>query len=471
MKKSLVIATLIFGTLMPFGKVQAQDEGPSEDCQNNYSIFYEFYRNKSYTDAFESWKYTYENCGDLTKNIYIFGPPIIKSKIKDVGSDAEKQELISLLMEMYDRRNELFPERLGFVIGLKAIDMLFYYEDKVTETYAMFEKAIELDGYDHSAAFFNNFFNAAIRMFSAKEFTLDDVFQSYNIVSEAIEYNNNILNTEIAEIQRRVDSTDVLTAADQKTLNRSEKELERYTIVDNNLEKQIAKIATCSRLESLYNDETFESHKNDTVWLRRAVKLLQKERTNDDGETESCTQMDIFVKISERLYDMDPSSPGARSMGLLSFQRNEYKRASDFFINAAEQEADPIKAGRDYNLAANALLLARNPQGAKANALKAIKLRKDYGDAYITLAKSYAMGEGMCGNNVFEKKAVYWAAIDKLQVAKSVDPTVAEKANKLISTYKAQLPNKTVSFELGWRDGQTYTIDCYINETITVKFY
>ncbi len=469
-KKQLISLSIVLGMMFPT-LAFAQETEWSEECQNNYSIFYEFYRNKSYLDAFDAWKYTYDNCAELTKNIYIFGPPIIKAKIKATEDEAEKEAYTNLLMEMYDRRNELFPDRLGFVVGLKAIDKFTYFPDEVNETYALFEKAIELDGYDHSAAFFNYFFNAGIRMFSAKEFTLDDVFNSYSLVSEAIEYNNNQLNNEIAEIQAVIDSTDVMTADQQKRLGRAEKELDRYTVVDRNLEKQIVKIATCSRLESLYNDETFEEHKDDTVWLRRAAKLLQKERTNEEGEIESCTDMPIFVRISERLYDMDPSSPGARSMGLLAFQSKDYAKASDYFVQAAEQEADPIKAGRDYNLAASADLLAKQPRTARDHARKAVKLRPDYGDAYINWAKAYAAADGVCGDNVFEKKAVYWAAIDKLNRAISVDSDVREKANKYISSFKQQIPDKTVSFNLGWKDGDTYQIGCWIGETVTVTFY
>lgn len=471
-KKQLISFSIVLGTIVPaLTFAQDQDTEWSEDCQNNYSIFYEFYRNKSYVDAFDAWKYTYENCAELTKNIYIFGPPIIKAKIKATDDDAQKAANTDLLMDMYERRNELFPDRVGFVIGLKAIDMFTYYPDSVRATYEKFEKAIDIDGYDQSAAFFNYFFNAGIRMFSAKEFTLDDVFNSYNLVSEAIEHNNNALNIQIAEIQATIDSTDVMTADQQKRLKRAEKELERYTVVDRNLDKQIVKIATCSRLKSLYNNETFEAHSDDTVWLRRAAKLLQKERTDEEGEIESCTDMPVFVRISERLYEMDPSSPGARSMGLLAFQKKDYAKASEYFVQAAEQEPDPIKAGRDYNLAASADLLTKQPRTAREHTRKALKLRPDYGDAYINWAKAYAAADGTCGDNVFEKKAVYWAAIDKLNRAVAVDSDVREKANKLISSYKQQIPDKTVSFNLGWKDGNTYQIGCWIGETITVTFY
>ncbi len=471
MRKQLLTFVLLLGLISPLAVFAQEDREWSEECQNNYSIFYEFYRNKSYLDAYDAWKYTYDNCAELTKNIYIFGPPIIKAKIKATEDQAKKDEYANLLLDMYDRRNELFPDRIGFVVGLKAIDKFTYFPESVNETYALFEKAMELDGYDHSAAFFNYFFNAGIRMFSAKEFTLDDVFNSYSLVSEAIEYNNNKLNIEIAEIQAVIDSTDIMTADQQKKLDRAEKELERYTVVDRNLDKQIVKIATCSRLESLYNDETFAEHKDDTVWLRRAAKLLQKERTNDEGEIETCTEMPVFVKISERLYEMDPSSPGARSMGLLAFQQKDFAKASEYFVQAAKQEADPIKAGRDYNLASAADLLAKQPRTARDHARKALSLRPDYGDAYINWAKAYAAADGACGDNVFEKKAVYWAAIDKLNRAISVDSDIREKANRYISSFKQQIPDKTVSFNLGWKEGDTYQIGCWVGETVTVKFF
>lgn len=65
---------------------------------------------------------------------------------------------------------------------------------------------------------------------------------------------------------------------------------------------------------------------------------------------------------------------------------------------------------------------------------------------------------------------MYWAAIDKLKYAKSIDPSVASKANRLISAYKGQLPDKTIIFQLGVKEGDKHSIGCFVGETITVDY-
>ena len=66
-------------------------------------------------------------------------------------------------------------------------------------------------------------------------------------------------------------------------------------------------------------------------------------------------------------------------------------------------------------------------------------------------------------------KCTYYAAIDKLQRAKSVDPSVAEKANELIRTYSAYVPKDEDLFFLGLKKGNSVTIGGWIGETTTIR--
>ena len=63
------------------------------------------------------------------------------------------------------------------------------------------------------------------------------------------------------------------------------------------------------------------------------------------------------------------------------------------------------------------------------------------------------------------------AAIDKLNYAKSIDPEVASKANKYIAAYKGSVPQKSTAFALGYKEGDRYTIGCWINESVVMNFY
>lgn len=53
--------------------------------------------------------------------------------------------------------------------------------------------------------------------------------------------------------------------------------------------------------------------------------------------------------------------------------------------------------------------------------------------------------------------------------SKSVDPSVAEEANKLIGTYAAHTPKDADLFFLSLKKGDSVTIGGWIGETTTIR--
>lgn len=472
MKTTLYALALFIGL---GGVLKAQDYGEdSVKCRENLYIYYELAKKKQWLEAYDGWRFVYDNCPASSKNNFIYGPYIVNAKIKEAKeakNEASELEFKNLLMEVYDKRNEFYPGKEGYVAARKGLDMLRQFPDSTKATYDLFKKALELDGPKQSAAFYNYYFVTAARLFNDKVFTVEDVFTSYNVVMEGIEVNNNGLNLTIADLIEKRDSNGVaLEAKEERELAKAERELGRYTKVESNIEKILGPIATCEKLNLIYNEETFAANSSDTVWLRRAAKMLQKERRNEEGEFEDCTDNPIFFQISDALYKLQPSAPSARGMFVMAYRNGDYSVATDYIKEAIEFEIDPLKRSNDL-LKLGTVYLKRGmlPQ-AKSAAVKAANANKSSGDAYVLWATVYAAADGKCGNNVFEKKAVYWAAIDKLNYAKSIDSGVSSKANRLINVYKQQLPDKGVSFQLGHTSGEKYTIGCWINETVTASF-
>ena len=105
---------------------------------------------------------------------------------------------------------------------------------------------------------------------------------------------------------------------------------------------------------------------------------------------------------------------------------------------------------------------------AKQYANKAISFNPNKGDAYILIAQMYAASPNWSDEGALNK-CTYYAAIDKLQRAKSVDPSVAEKANELIRTYSAYVPKDEDLFFLGLKKGNSVTIGGWIGETTTIR--
>ena len=53
----------------------------------------------------------------------------------------------------------------------------------------------------------------------------------------------------------------------------------------------------------------------------------------------------------------------------------------------------------------------------------------------MLIGKLYAQSSAKCGDNPATKKAGYWAAIEKFQLAKRIDKSCESEANKLIGEY------------------------------------
>jgi tetratricopeptide (TPR) repeat protein len=467
MKKSILLLALL---LAGIGASAQSKFGPdSVKCWESTQIYYQLYKSKQYVEAYDAWYYVYTNCPAAYKNTFIFAPNILEAKIKATSDPAQKQQYIDVLIGSYKKRMEVFPGNEGYVLASEALDELTYVKDAEV-AYKTFKRAYELNGFDLPAAAFNGMFISAARMYNDKKLDMAGVFEVYNIVSEAIEKNNNNLNNEIATLQLKRDSTQDITEKETKDLEKAVRELERFETVDANVEKVLAPIATCDKLNLLYNKETFAANKTNATWLRRAAKMLQKERVNANGEAEDCTGNPLFYDIATALNALEPSATSARAVAALAFKNGDYSKSVSFYNQAIGLDPDPKKKATDYLKMATAQIKTGSLAAAKASCLKAASLRPGWGDPYLLLAQIYGSAEGACGDNVFEKKAVYWAAVDKARYAKSIDPSVAGKADKLINAYSKAVPPKDLSFQLGHKEGERYTIGCWINETVTVAF-
>ena len=77
-------------------------------CEQNLSIYTEFYKQKSYKSSQEAWLYLFQYAPKRTKNIYIHGSNMYKHFIKNEQDSLSKESLIDDLLTIYDHRNYYF---------------------------------------------------------------------------------------------------------------------------------------------------------------------------------------------------------------------------------------------------------------------------------------------------------------------------------------------------------------------------
>ena len=125
-KKRVVSAIIV---LIGFGaNAQSKFGADSVACIENLSLFREYFKQKSYADALNPWRWTFNNCPKSSGNIYKNGPKIIKARM---NIDPEnKSAYIDTLMMIFDQRIQYFGKE-GYVLGLKGYELIRV--DKVAE--------------------------------------------------------------------------------------------------------------------------------------------------------------------------------------------------------------------------------------------------------------------------------------------------------------------------------------------------
>lgn len=461
--KNSLLVVLVFFSL----QVNSQ-EGPEilkygknkELCEQNLSIYLEFYKQKNYSDAYKPWTYLFNNAPKRTKNLYLHGPKIIKGIIKKTGDQNRINNLVDSLFMVYDQRNIYYPGKEAYVLGMKGADMYKFMKDStegLIRANEVLTKAFDMAGNESSASVLSNYFLTTAKLVQAKTLKVEDLISLFSDLSGVISYKEAKLSQDIYNLEQ----LDLLNSKEQKKLKNNRKEQKKLADVKNNLEKTLEPHATCEKLVELYLNN-FEQNKKDIAWMKRAAKLLNKKE---------CTDSDIFFSISEALYNIEPSPSAAANMGIRSLKRKDYEKAEGFYTYALDNELDNLnKAQYAFRLAQTYGAMNKNKL-SKIYALKAASFRLGWGEPYLFIGDLYAKTSRQCGElkTEFLKRVGYWAAIDKYEFAKKLDPTIVEKANERIKKYTKQIPSKTDIFTEGLIDESTYKIDCWYTETVNIR--
>lgn len=143
-------------------------------------------------------------------------------------------------------------------------------------------------------------------------------------------------------------------------------------------------------------------------------------------------------------------------------------------VAGAQQLSDSLRCFRFSKEVEDALDMSRmyNEKGEYQRAAecckKALSLDASCGDAYIQLAEIY-VSHPVWNSESLLNQCTYFLAIDKLQRAKAMDPSVAKRANELLAIYAEQTPKPKDLFMLGYKVGDRIYIGGWINESTTIR--
>jgi tetratricopeptide (TPR) repeat protein len=415
----------------------------SVNCRLNLSLMQTSAKAEAYDSALKPWMDVYENCPASSKNIYIYGPRIFKALYGTATDAAKKKEYLDKTLEIYDTRLKYFGEddARGTILAYKVYDYMELMGEKT----------------DQSVVY--QWLGEAINEMKGNMSPLDAY--SYYMVASLSQYlNDNSKKDQYLKDYFAVVGYVDLAIAQAKSAN-DQANADYLGMVKDGIVKGFVNSGAgdCKTLTEYYADQV-EPNKANKEFLNEVINAL--------GSV-GCSETDLYFTASEYLYHLEPSAGAAIGLANKSLRDKDYETALKYYEQAAELETDKSKASDYMMQLAGIFSNQRNFAKAREAANDALNYNPANGEAYILIAQLYASS----ANNIFSEpeKAglVYLAAVDKLQKARAVDPSVAAKANSLINRYSAAFMDTETAFMMGFKAGESVFIPGWIGENTTIR--
>ncbi|TVQ10162.1 MAG: hypothetical protein EA361_14380 [Bacteroidetes bacterium] len=407
-------------------------------CVRNISLYQEYWNQGNRKLAFEPWREVFFNCPQASLNTFIRGVHLIKMKYSEETDPIRRDAWVDTLMLLYDKRIEYFghmpQSRKGAVLGRKAVDLYQLRPNNVQEIFDMTARSIELEGDNTQADALLIHMQSLIRLVEAGVKDEAEILDTYDRIMNIIDYN----------------------------LEHNPGEARLYEPAKSNIEIMFDPFATCDNIKALYGPR-FKNNPENIELLEKVTSMLNKQ---------GCTDTELFYKATLNLHRLKPTAQSAFLMARMERDAQNFNEAIRYYgqaVDLYEKSEDKFTA---LMLMADITYrqLRQFPQ-ARTYALRAANHDPNNGRPYLLIGEMYAASASQCGDNDLTRTVAYWAAVDKFVQARNVDqdPLVQERATQLINTYRQHYPSREVTFFYGLDDGDTYRVECWINETTTVR--
>jgi len=429
------LVTVIVGITL-IANVFAQEKygaTPEDSITCIESLIYKDYLKSDPKLALELWKKAYKICPQSQKSLYTNGVDLYKDLADKEKNEVKKEAYLDTMFSIYDQRIEMFGQK-GYVLGYKGQAMLVNRPAEKEKTFEILNQAVEITKNKTQAGTLVALMFSAINMEKEGKMTKEDV---------------------IAVFEKTIG----ICAANKD----QPKGGDRYDAAEEKIQSVTSPYLDCEVLVPMAQ-KNFEANKTELSWLRTTVALLKRK---DCYETDAGAS--IFTKVAGAYFALEPSASGADGMGKIFLSKKEYDKAIEFF-NKAVDMAETNEEKAEYVLSIAKTYLYKNSYAqARTYALKAIDMRSGWGVPYILIGDCYAQSYSLCDDGELGKYGVYWAAVDKYQKAKTIDGAVAEIANKKIAAMSARFPETKDVFFYSKKNGDSYTVGCWINESTTIR--
>ena len=268
------------------------------------------------------------------------------------------------------------------------------------------------------------------------------LFDVYDYASEAMDHS-------LTQTANELDAATQL--GDEKKIAKLQKELDNTRNNIAALEKLIEPYASCDKIIPIYENR-FKETPTDLALLKKITTAL-----NSKG----CTESELFFAATENLHKLEPTPKSAFLMGQMLLGKKEFESAAKYLEEAENTSEDVGTKAKAAFQRATALSRAKSYSAAREAARRAANYDKSLaGKATLLVANMYLATPGQ--NAAF-------AAYDEAARAKTLDPSIAADANRVMNAAHGRFPTKENLFFEGGTAGASVSVGSWIGGTATVR--
>ena len=478
--KRFAILAVILGIAFSVSAQDVMNEpkygADSANCVTKLSIYREYYKQWEAAkfapesvskEMISAWREVFLTGPRASQYTYTNGEKILDYLIRQNPKD--KDAYIDTLAMLMDTRAKYFPtdpktgaSQVANIMGRKGLLIYTYNKNRYEEAYNVLKNAVALDASQLQGAYIDAYFKSTIDMVNNNKEEKMTIINVYQELSEVLDDNIKVQAENMAQLAEakanaeESNDTDAIAGFD-KQIEKNEKNINIYKGVKNNIDNLFQPYASCDDLVKVFAAKMAETP-DDINLLKRITTILDKKE---------CTDSKLFLEAAVKLNELEPSPEASYSLGLKFFKDRKWNDAATFFEQATKTENND----RKYRAYRNLGMCYQN-MGSLSRARdifrRAAQVDPTNGEPYLLIGMLYAESSKQFSGDI-DSKAVFWAAVDKCVKAKTLDPSIADRANSLIRSYSQYFPSMETIFFNDYSEGQSYNVGGWIGESTTIR--
>lgn len=414
-----------------------------EEIIEAHVLYRDFLKQEKYEEAYPYWVKAYEAApmadGRRTTH-FEDGIQLNYHFFKQTDDSSYRQKIFEDLMP----KMRICDENPGYAAGVQAFDLYYEYKDLATDMqiYELFKQAMDESGKETPAFILNPFIKVLSDVFMDDQIPMEEAKKYVAMIDSALTYGLENCGDECADWE-------IVASYVPGQMNQLES-VKGFFDCDYYMDKYYP--------EFLENKDDCDVVDNAFISMKWGGCDMNDPRFQEVAEVkeEKCK---VIVGDPDLVEGRDCLENGDYSCAMKAYQR---------YVDKTDD--DEKKAKFLMRMAKISYAHLKNFSRARSLALQAAKYKSGWGEPYMLIGSLYASSGPLCGPGTgWSSQIVTWPAIDKWQYAKKIDPSVASRANRLISNYSRYMPSVGDIFQRGLKEGQPFRVECWIQENTTIR--